>query len=307
MNELRAMLSYRRPIGSKSEAEFIERFLLPLSPTIDGAGNLIVTVGKAPKVLFASHIDTVHDKTGRQSVKCDKTGLFALASRSKNSACLGADDTAGIWLMMNLIKREIPGLYIFHTAEEVGCIGAKYIYDETPGLLRGLTQSIEFDRRGRTSIVTHQMGFRCASNVYAVALGDALYMGHSPDPTGVFTDNEVYSSLIPETVNVSVGYEYAHSPGERLDSVYLRDLLERLSVIDFNALPIKRNPATCGEDIVSTYSARFDDSADYDLYDAVIDNPTMAATLLEDCGITLKDFETEIAYDELQLHRIATC
>lgn len=294
MNELRAMLSYRRPVDSKSEAAFIKRFLTPLSPTVDSAGNRIVTVGKDPTILFASHMDTVHAKEGRQSVRCNKTGLFTLATRSKKSHCLGADDTAGIWLMVNLIRREIPGLYIFHAAEEVGCIGAKHIYDETPGLLRGIEQSLEFDRRGRASIVTHQMGSRCASEAYAVALGDALYMDHNPDPTGIFTDNEIYSSLIPETVNVSVGYEYAHSPNECLDSVYLRDLLERLSVIDFNALPIKRNPATSDEHIVcrSVYASEwYDDSTDYDLYDAVIAHPDIATTLLEDCGIVAADFD----------------
>src|SRR5689334_19940192 len=98
MNQLQtivAMLGYKRPAGSKTERAFIREWIRPLGVEQDKAGNLYKRIGDSP-VLWSCHTDTVHKDGGGQLVAV-KDGIATVAS--PNSNCLGADDTAGIWLM----------------------------------------------------------------------------------------------------------------------------------------------------------------------------------------------------------------
>ena len=45
--------------------------------------------------------------------------------KSGDATCLGADDGAGIYIMLRMIETKKPGLYVFHRGEERGGIGAK--------------------------------------------------------------------------------------------------------------------------------------------------------------------------------------
>lgn len=230
------MLSFRRPAGARSEAEFVHRFLGPRGVKPDGCGNLIRRIGSAP-VLWSCHTDSVHTRGGRQNVRVDG-GVIRLA-KGESAGCLGADDGAGVWLMCEMIRAGVEGLYIFHAAEEKGGIGSSYIATETPELLAGIQCAIALDRKGRTSVITHQ-GRRCASDRFATALGDALGLGMKPDDGGLFTDTANYTDLIGECTNLSVGYEGAHSERESLDVGFLLKLRDALIALDVSALPIVR-------------------------------------------------------------------
>lgn len=239
--DLVQMLTYCRPSGSKAEADFRRRFLLPLGVKPDAADNLILRVGDAP-ILWSCHTDTVHKHSGRQNVRI-ADGKIQLARRSR-SACLGADDTAGCWLMREMIGAGVEGLYVFHAGEEVGGIGSHYLSTYDNGLLDNIAAAIALDRKGKTSVITHQ-GSRCASDEFAVALGKALGLGMGPDPDGLFTDTANYDHIIPECTNLSVGYEAAHSADETLDIGFvcrLRDALCKLTPETLGNLPITRDP-----------------------------------------------------------------
>jgi hypothetical protein len=41
------------------------------------------------------------------------------------SNCLGADCTTGVWLILEMIKANVPGVYVIHSDEEVGGKGAR--------------------------------------------------------------------------------------------------------------------------------------------------------------------------------------
>ena len=43
---------------------------------------------------------------------------------SKRKTILGADDKAGMVILLYMIEKKIPGLYYFFIGEEVGCIGS---------------------------------------------------------------------------------------------------------------------------------------------------------------------------------------
>ena len=121
------MLAYKRPNGSASERKFINRFLRPLSVQEDAAGNLIKRIGTAP-VLWSSHTDTVHRDSGKQHVILCEDGYV----RAVGSDCLGADDASGMWIMIEMIKAGVEGLYIFHRGEECGGHGSSHIASKTP-------------------------------------------------------------------------------------------------------------------------------------------------------------------------------
>jgi acetylornithine deacetylase/succinyl-diaminopimelate desuccinylase-like protein len=119
---LHEMLTYCRPHGSRAEEDFIQRYIRPLGMATDSAGNLHKRIGETD-ILWSCHTDTVHRKDGAQAIEVTSDGwVFA-----KDSDCLGGDCTAGVWLMVNMIQRHVPGWYVFHRAEEVGGLGSTYI------------------------------------------------------------------------------------------------------------------------------------------------------------------------------------
>lgn len=121
------MLSYCRPHNSKTERGFIGKYIVPIGVKFDKKGNAHKIIGDAP-VIWSSHTDTVHNKKGFQKVHYwidEKSGDTFFGSYGPNASCLGGDDTAGIWIMLQMIKANIPGHYIFHRGEECGGIGSR--------------------------------------------------------------------------------------------------------------------------------------------------------------------------------------
>jgi acetylornithine deacetylase/succinyl-diaminopimelate desuccinylase-like protein len=239
---LHNMLTYRRPAGSTTEREFIHRYIRPLGTKRDYIGNHILRIGTNPLIMFTSHTDSVHRQPGRQRIYIDKYGYIGLPQNT-TSNCLGADDAAGVWLMRELILRRVPALYVFQGAEEIGGIGSDYIATTTPKLLTDIKYCISLDRRGYSSVITHQ-GTRCCSDAFAESLCQQLGPYWQPDPTGLFTDSANYTALIPECTNLSVGYNNEHTADEHLYVPHLVSLLTALTNLQPNLLQCTRNPKT---------------------------------------------------------------
>jgi len=238
MFDLQEMLRYRRPAWSKTERRFIDRYIKPTGAKPDGFGNYILQVGQAP-VCFMSHTDTVHEIGGEQKVVVEN-GFARLPAQSK-SDCLGADDTTGVWLMLEMVARKIPGLYIWHRAEEIGGLGSAWIAKHQPETVDGIDYAVSLDRMGFNSVISHQGG-RCCSNELATALGEAIGGGYTKDPTGMFTDSALYTDIIGECTNLSVGYDHQHTRRENQSLGHAQWLLEALSKVDFAGLPLQRQP-----------------------------------------------------------------
>lgn len=291
MDELREMLSYCRPASSSMEEQFIKKFIDPLNPSEDGYGNRILTIGDSPTVMFACHTDTVHHQGLRQKIRVNKNGDFYAAS--KHSNCLGADDTTGVWLCIQLARLGIPGVYVFHRGEEIGCMGAKYIVRHNSELLESVQSCIEFDRMGYDSIITHQSMGRCASDEFASALAKELGMGHNLDTGGIWTDNVEYVDIIPECTNLSVGYFAQHSPSERQNMKYVKKLLEALTNVNFAALPIVRDPSAKDydwQDYGKSHKSGYGPMGDLgDLVGLVEDYPETIAEMLFEYGFSEED------------------
>jgi|KBSMisStandDraft_5_1062788.scaffolds.fasta_scaffold14342_2 hypothetical protein len=235
------MLSYCRPHNSKTERGFIGKYLTPVGVKFDKKGNAHKIIGDAP-VIWSSHTDTVHDKKGMHKVVywVDKDGDTYLGTDT--GSCLGADDTAGIWIMLNMIKAKIPGHYIFHRGEECGGVGSRWIAQETKELLKSMRFAIAFDRRDLKSIITHQGSKKCCSDEFAKALAEQIGMGHECDATGAWTDTAAYTDNIAECTNISVGYFNAHSKMEKLNIDYLFKLRDAMCKIDVTKFVAVRKP-----------------------------------------------------------------
>ena len=209
--------------------------------------GLEVQVGNGYNVMFTSHLDTVHREGGAQVLCVDETGLCFAENDDGTPSILGADDAAGVFIMVEMIKARRPGLYMFFFCEERGGIASSEYADcYCPTYIK---QCISFDRRGYSDVITHQMSGRCCSNEYAIALSDELsrlfgtkhLVGYHPCDEGVFTDSANFVDVIPECTNISVGYFCEHTVNEYLDTSFLCDLADVLCKLNFNKLPIKRD------------------------------------------------------------------
>lgn len=166
-----------------------------------------------------------------------------LVFRTDSGQCLGADDGTGIWLMWELIKAGVKGLYIFHRAEEVGGQGSGYIAETLKYFNDGhYDKCIAFDRKADKSIITHQACARCCSDEFTEDLAKKMGMGHKADNTGSFTDSASYTDYIAECTNFSVGYYGAHSARETQDIEYLFPFRDALIKVNWEDLVISRVP-----------------------------------------------------------------
>jgi hypothetical protein len=233
------MLQTMRPAGSKTEESFIKRWIQPLGAEPDGYGNQVIRIGDSP-VMYSSHTDTVHRDEGSQKIK-HSGGWISLHHKERVASCLGADCTAGLWLMREMVLANVPGLYVFHREEEIGGYGSQWIAENNPGLLEGIVACIALDRKGINSVITHQYGGRCASDSFATSMAKQ-FKGYKADDSGSFTDSANYTHLVPECTNLSIGYEDAHTEKERLNLFHLIEMREQLIRFDISRVNIRREP-----------------------------------------------------------------
>ncbi|MFB2553930.1 M28 family peptidase [Ensifer soli] len=230
------MFRYCRPAGSKTERRFVQKYLSHFQR--DPYKNLVKVIGDRPRILFSSHVDTVHHEGGVQALSY-KDGILTSLDRN----CLGADDTAGIWLMLEMIKAGIPGVYVIHHAEEKGCIGSTDLAKFNPGFFKDIDIAIAFDRAYYDEVITHQMGLRTASDAFAWSLANQLGQAYRPSPDGAYTDTNEYAHLVPECTNIAVGYSGQHTKSEKQDVPFLIALRDALLQVKWDELVVSRDPA----------------------------------------------------------------
>lgn len=218
---------------------------LPNGYKEDNVGNYYLQIGEKPSTMFACHLDTAC--TYQKKVNHVFEGNFI---KTDGTTILGADDKAGMVVMLYMIENQIPGLYYFFIGEEVGCVGSgrlAKIWKETE-FSEYITKVISFDRRGTGSVITEQMFGRSCSDNFAKSLSNELNstglgFNFSPDPTGIYTDSAKFMSLVPECTNISVGYYSEHTNSEKQDIEFLKKLCKGVCLVDWENLPISRDPS----------------------------------------------------------------
>lgn len=216
----------------------------------DQHGNFFLKIGES-RTIFSSHIDTVSK---------DYTSVVHVIDgniiKTDGKTTLGADDKAGVTIMLWMIQNNVPGLYYFFIGEEVGCVGsglaAKY------GDFKGkYDRVVSFDRRGTDSVITHQSSTRTCSDAFANSLVTSfnrLGLNYRSDDTGVYTDSAEFADIIPECTNISVGYYSEHTFQERQDIGHLTRLAEACVKVNWEKLSTKRNPSIAEYKSYNSYS-----------------------------------------------------
>jgi hypothetical protein len=209
----------------------------------DSHGNYFYKIGES-RTMFASHLDVSCRDQEAVTHVITKDGIIATDGKT----VLGADDKAGVTVMLYMMKYNIPGLYYFFIGEEVGCVGsglaAKY------GDFKGkYDRVISFDRRGTSSIITYQSSSRCCSDAFADDLASELNnsglgLKYKKDEGGVYTDSAEFTDIISECTNISVGYYSEHTTKETQDIEHLKKLADACLVVNWESLTTKRDPKT---------------------------------------------------------------
>lgn len=318
------MLTYCRPEGSQTQKDFCVRFIEPLMGKPDEFGNYILinnnlnSESEIPNIAFMAHHDTVHTSGGLQKLEVftgkSPEGIFDCVM--SNSNCLGADCTTGVWLILEMIKANVPGVYIIHAGEEIGGIGSGSLVKSEPEFLFKLDFAISFDRYGTNSIITHQSGLRCCSESFSSDLESILNLNLKSDSGGTYTDSAEYTEYVSECTNISVGYYNQHTTKEYQNIDFALTLRERLINAEWNKLKPYRDPSVSEFDYYNGSYGRGTSYLNYDKYDSwydyedncgvkypsdntgikrlVKDYPTAIAALLEDWGLNEKDLKEHI-------------
>lgn len=214
---------------------------MPQNLQMDDYGNLFIQIGESD-VMFTSHLDTATSALTEINHVFDENII-----KTDGKSILGADDKAGVVIMLNMIENNVPGLYYFFLGEEVGCVGSKKVSsDHSLEKIPYINKVISFDRRGTDSVITFQGGSRCASDEFATALSKELNkyndkFKYDPDPTGIYTDSAQFVKIYPECTNISVGYYNEHTYSERQDIEHLTQLAEVCLKVDWKSLPFNRD------------------------------------------------------------------
>jgi len=216
---------------------------LPENLERDQYGNYYAVIGDSDTV-FTCHLDTAsRTKSKVRLLTYQKDGQDFI--KTNENSILGADDKAGVAVLMYMMAKGVPGVYWFFMGEERGGIGSGKVAGdfESYPFMQGKKKMISFDRRNYYSVITEQMGVTCCSNEFAESLCKELNKGGlklNLDPTGVFTDSANFIDLIPECTNVSVGYFNEHTHNEIQNISYLEKLAEACVNVNWDKLVINR-------------------------------------------------------------------
>lgn len=236
-------------LTSRTYPHGTEMELFPiLFSTVDGLkedefGNLFIKIGDSD-VMFTSHLDTATSANTAVNHLLDGNII-----KTDGKSILGADDKAGVTIMLYMIKNNIPGFYYFFLGEEVGCIGSNKVATvQKETKIEGINKVISFDRRGTNSVITYQSNRRCASDSFGTSLSEQLNLAdatfkYENDTTGVLTDSFQFISIYPECTNISVGYQSEHTFSETQNIEHLEKLAEACLKVDWNGLPVERDPS----------------------------------------------------------------
>lgn len=173
------------------------RYLKKKYKEIINTESYLIGIGDIPVALVA-HMDTVFDEPPKQIYFDDRSWTFWSPDG------LGADDRAGIYIILKILQKGLRPTVIFTTDEEIGGIGATELVSDYPKMPTNLKYLIQLDRRNHFDAVFYDCG-NTDFMEYIESFGFCY-------ADGIFSD---ISILCPAWniagVNLSVGYINEHS------------------------------------------------------------------------------------------------
>ena len=195
---------YFEELCQKTQSEMKEYLFKKLSkayPKVEKGNGYIFAQGEVP-ILLVAHMDTVHKEKPVKFVY-DK-------GKVSSPQGLGADDRAGIYMILEIIKKHNCSV-LFCEDEEIGCVGAKKFVTNAPFVTElKFNYLIELDRKGSNDAVFYDCDnkefkdFILADEDWKLAYGS-------------FTDICTLAPVLGcAAVNLSCGYYNAHTLNEYL-------------------------------------------------------------------------------------------
>lgn len=233
------LTEFTTPFGDEEDLENI----LPSNINKDQFGNYFLEVGES-ETIFTCHLDNYCEK--KEKVNHIVEGNII---KTDGTTILGADNKAGVCVLLYLISKNIPGTYYFFLGEEPilsgGCWGSTKLVDNKHDYLRKFKRAIAFDRKMTGSIISRQMAQECCSEDFVNALIDEFSkqgVVMRDDKTGYYTDTGNFIEIISECTNISIGVWNEHHNNEYVDISYVEKIAKAASEINWENLPTKREP-----------------------------------------------------------------
>lgn len=220
-------------LSQKALKKTLSTLLRSKYKTVIETADYIVAEGDIPIALVA-HMDTVFSSPAKE--------IFY--DRQKNVIwCpdgLGADDRAGVFAIIQIIRRGYRPHIIFTTDEEKGAIGAS-VLAQSKCPFNDLRYMIELDRRGSNDCVFYDCNNSTFIN-YIEEFGFA-------EAIGSFSDISVLmEEWMVAGVNLSIGYRDEHSVSEVLFVEHMLNtinrvckMLEEENIPAFEFIPLEYN------------------------------------------------------------------
>lgn len=200
-------------LTQSSLKKVLASFLKKHYPKVINTKDYIFAEGDIPVALVA-HMDTVFTAPPKEIFYDERHNVMW------SPTGLGADDRAGVFAIIQIIRAGLRPHIIFTTDEEMGCIGAS-ILSQIKCPFKDLRYLIQLDRRGSNDCVFYD----CDNQEFVNYVEQFGFIWNF----GSYTD---ISELCPAWgiagVNLSVGYRDEHSVSEVLFVGQLLSTIEKV-------------------------------------------------------------------------------
>ena len=222
-NDLK-LLKYILSLDQYRLKNTISRYLKDNYNNVIETQNYLCAIGSIPIVLVA-HLDTVFQNPPK-NIYYDNENKVMWSPEG-----LGADDRAGVFSILYLIKNNYRPSVIFTTNEELGCLGAIKLIKDYPNPFTNIKYIIELDRKGKNDCVFYDY-----NNLTFIEYIENFGFKES---YGSFSDISVIGKQWKiASVNLSIGYFNEHNQTEFLNIDYMKNTISKvIKMLTQNDIP----------------------------------------------------------------------
>jgi len=183
------------------------------------------------KPMLCVHLDTVDNTPPKAGDIQQKNGILELSPAGKRARrCLGADDRAGVWIILQVLKaRPDDFSFAFFCNEEIGCIGSNAYSQEvdTPAV----SCFLSIDRKSTDWHRPELADYGYSNNDLRAYLPQ-----NYQDVSGSVTDCSVLSDYTGlACYNFTAGYRYEHTNKEQLNIALMKQVAADIIKLDIPA------------------------------------------------------------------------
>ena len=194
----------------KTMNTYLKRFYNKVTYTKD----YVYAIGDIPITLVA-HVDTAF-KERPEDIFYDRVKNVLWSPQG-----LGADDRAGVFAIINIVKSGLRPHIIFTTGEEMGGLGAQVLTYREPKPFAEMKYIIQLDRRGKDDCIFYE-----CDNIKFIEYIESFGFH---EEYGSFSDiSELCPTWKIAGVNLSIGYINEHSLIEILYIDYFLSTVEKV-------------------------------------------------------------------------------